>query len=87
MSKLELWEEEEWFAVDIDPWETELQKMDINYKQEAWASMTETKVSMTSSEDTPFSYFKRLSSRNMYLNFSGSLISYRSFLQITKKRL
>lgn len=33
MSKLELREEEEWFTVDFDPLETNLQKMDINYKQ------------------------------------------------------
>lgn len=31
--------------------------MDINYEQEAWASKAEAKVSVTSSEDTPFSYF------------------------------
>lgn len=57
MSKLELWEEEEWFAFDIDPLETHLQKMDNNYEQEAWASKTDAKVAMTSSEDTSFSYF------------------------------
>lgn len=57
MSKLELREEEERCAFDIDPLETYLQKMDNNYKQEAWASKTEAKVAMTSPEDTSFSYF------------------------------
>lgn len=56
MSKLELWEEEKWFAVDIDPLETYLQKMNINYEQEAWAPKTEAKVATTSSKDTSFSY-------------------------------
>lgn len=44
MSKLKVWEEEEWFALGIDPLETDLQNMDINYAQETWASKTVAEV-------------------------------------------
>lgn len=49
------------FAVDIDPLEQICRKfsiaIDILYEQEICASKSETKVAMTSSEDTSFSYF------------------------------